>query len=227
VYTIALETTSTSGSLALLLDDTLVYEAALPRKTRVARSFAPELQEALRQAGWSPRQVDLFAICRGPGSFTGLRIAVTAAKVYAYATGCQVLGLNTLEVVAAQAAVHAGPRVWAVLDAQRGQLYVARFQFVGGQPAVEAKTQLLDVDPWLAQLRAGDSVTGPGLRDYQVRIPRGVRVVDPQWWPPQAATLGRLAWQQFTAGKRQDAWSLVPEYFRLSAAEEKRGREGE
>jgi tRNA threonylcarbamoyladenosine biosynthesis protein TsaB len=183
------------------------------------------LQEALRQAGWSPRQVDLFAICRGPGSFTGLRIAVTAAKVYAYAMGCQVLGLNTLEVVAAQAADHAGPRLWAVLDAQRGQLFAARFQVVEGQPDFKAETQVLDVDSWLAQLRAGDTVTGPGLRGCHGRVPQGVRVVDPNEWAPQAATLGRLAWRQFTAGKRQDVWSLIPEYFRLSAAEEKKESE--
>ena len=68
--------------LALLLDDTLVDEAVLPRESRVAQSFAPELQQAFRQAGWSPRQVDLFAICHGPGSFTGLRIAVASGVLF-------------------------------------------------------------------------------------------------------------------------------------------------
>ena len=69
--------------------------------TRKVPAEKLEAALALAEAGWSPRQVDLFAVCRGPGSFTGLRIAVTAAKVYAYATGCAVLGLNTLEVIAA------------------------------------------------------------------------------------------------------------------------------
>ena len=221
MYTIALETSSTAGSLALLQDSTLVHEIALPRQTRTAQTFAPALQQALRQAGWSPRQVDLFAICRGPGSFTGLRIAVTAAKVYAYATGCHVLGLNTLEVIAAQATAEAGMHIWTVLDAQRGQLFAARFLRVPEGVQLVGKTRVLDIDPWLAGLRSGDTVSGPGLRGCQTRVPGNVHVVDPQRWAPRAATVGRLAGERFQAGERQDAWSLIPEYFRLSAAEEK------
>ncbi len=198
----------------------LVGQATLPRAMRITQSFAPRLQEALAQVGWSPDQVDLFAVCRGPGSFTGLRIAVTAAKVYAYATGCQVLGLNTLEVIAAEAPLDAG-RLWTVLDAQRGQLFAAGFRVTQRHAVWETETRTLDLDTWLAELQSGDRVTGPGLQSCLDRLPAGVNPIDSHMWFPQAVTLGHLARQRFQSGARQDFWKLVPEYYRPSAAEEK------
>ena len=218
--TIALETSGSTGSLALLRDGVVVSQAALPRGTRVTQSYAPKLHEALAEAGWSPQQVDLFAVCRGPGSFTGLRIAVTAAKVYAYATGCAVLGLNTLEVIAAQAPWESG-RLWALLDAQRGQLFAAQFALSEQGPHGEAATRTVDLATWLTELQPGDAVSGPGLQTCLARLPAGVHVIAPDAWSPQAVTLGHLARQRFEAGERQDLWKLVPDYYRPSAAEEK------
>jgi tRNA threonylcarbamoyladenosine biosynthesis protein TsaB len=220
LYTIALETSGTPGSVALLQDETVVCQSILPREPRMARTFAPQIQQALQEVGWSPRQVDLFAASEGPGSFTGLRIAVTAAKVFAYATGCDILGINTLEVMAVQAP-RDGRRTWATLDAQRGQLYAQAFHWTAGQLQKQTEPQIWDLDTWINELRAGDVATGTGLARYQTRLPPTVRLADPAQWTPRAATLGQLAVVRFRAGERQDLWSLVPRYYRASAAEEK------
>ncbi len=220
MYTIALETSGTPGSLALLDGDTVLHQSVLPREPRMARTFAPQIEQALQQVNWQPRQVGLFAVSEGPGSFTGLRIAVTAAKVFAYATGCEVLGLNTLEVMATQIPPD-GSRVWATLDAQRGQLYAESFQWSGQRWESQTAPQIWDVDRWIAQLRSGDIITGTGLARCSARIPSSVRTADPSRWIPQAETLGRLAIGRFLAGERQNPWTLVPRYYRPSAAEEK------
>jgi len=94
--TIALETSSSSGSIALFEADRLVAESdlgawELGRGQRTAQSLAPALQSILRQATWKPRDVELIAVTDGPGSFTGLRAGVTTAKVFAYATGAEVV----------------------------------------------------------------------------------------------------------------------------------------
>ncbi len=68
----------------------------------------------------------LVAVAVGPGSFTGLRVGVTTVKLFAYAVGAEVLGINTLEVIAAQAPDEIGD-VWAVLDALRGEIIAAYF----------------------------------------------------------------------------------------------------
>ena len=72
----------------------------------------------LKQVGWRPDDVQLVAVSVGPGSFTGLRVGVTAAKVFAYAVGAEVLGVDTLEAIAA-ASPDDVAEVSAVIDAQR------------------------------------------------------------------------------------------------------------
>jgi tRNA threonylcarbamoyl adenosine modification protein YeaZ len=179
----------------------------------MARTFAPQIEQALRLTGWNPRQVNLFAVSEGPGSFTGLRIGVTAAKVFAYATGCEVLGVDTLEVMAAQVPLD-GSCIWATLDAQRGQLYAESFTRSEGRWRSQTPPQIWDVEAWINQLRPGDVVTGPGLARCQTQIPSIVRVADPARWVPEAETLGHLAVDRFLAGGLQRGHVGFDEPFR-------------
>jgi tRNA threonylcarbamoyladenosine biosynthesis protein TsaB len=98
---LALETSDQTGSVAALDGDNLLEELILEQSQRSAQSLAPAMQNLLRRVGWQPSDVQLVAVSVGPGSFTGLRVGVTAAKVFAYAVGAEVLGINTLEVIVA------------------------------------------------------------------------------------------------------------------------------
>lgn len=223
---LALETSSSSGSIALFDDDRLVADSDLAafelrRGQRTAQSLAPALQSILRKAAWDPPDVQLIAVTDGPGSFTGLRAGVTTAKVFAYATGAEVVAVNTLEVVAAQAHV-VSDRLWVVMDAQRQQLFVALFALsVAAQPRVILATQILDNDVWLQHLGTADFVTGTGLDKLAQRVQSDVQIVPKEAWAPRAVTLGGLALAKYRSGVRSDFWKLAPQYFRKSAAEEK------
>ncbi len=221
--TIALETSAVPGSLALLEDAVVIYETSLPEQQRTTQTFAVELTRALRQAGWRPSDVDLFAVCQGPGSFTGLRIGVTAAKTFAYATGCHVIGLNTLCVLAGQAGPFA-PRVWAALDAQRRQLFVAEFECGADLPRELTATQVVDAEAWILSRPAGCHLTGTGLRGWESSLPSDVTTASETDWKVRAGTLGQMAAAQLAAGTSDNCLQLVPRYHRASAAEEKRGR---
>ena len=129
---LALETSGSSGSVAALEGTQLILEQPLASGSRSAQSLAPGIDALLAEVGWSVGQIDLLAVTQGPGSFTGLRIGITTAKALAYAVGGQVIGVNTLEVIARQAPPgRAAPAkqqtLWTVLDAQRGELFAARF----------------------------------------------------------------------------------------------------
>jgi tRNA threonylcarbamoyladenosine biosynthesis protein TsaB len=100
---LAIETTDKTGSVAAMADDNLLADLMLDRTQRSAQSLAPAISRLLKQVGWLPSDVQLVGVSIGPGSFTGLRVGVTAAKVFAYAVGAEVLGVNTLEAVAANA----------------------------------------------------------------------------------------------------------------------------
>ena len=78
-------------------DANLLAELSLDHTQRSAQSLAPAIEALLTQVGWLPRDVQLVAVSVGPGSFTGLRVGVTTAKVFAYAVGAEVLGIDTLE----------------------------------------------------------------------------------------------------------------------------------
>lgn len=218
---LALETSGTSGSVAALADGRLLVEVALPGDRRSARTLAPAVQSALARAAWKPRDVELVAVTAGPGSFTGLRVGVATAKALAYAVGAEVLGVDTLEAIVRRAPVHPGV-LWAVVNAEREQVFAARFlpgRHDGWRRA--DGDAIVDNDAWLAALRAGEHVTGPGLERLATRLPEGVVQLPRSLWYPTAHSVGLLAADEFAAGRRDDLWTFAPRYLRRSAAEEK------
>lgn len=223
---LALETSTLDASVAALEGDCLLGQTLLDRQRRTAQIFAPAIEQQLQNVGWRPQDVQLVAVTQGPGSFTGLRVGVTAAKTLAYAVGAEVFAVNTLEVIARQAPDRA-LRICAVLDAQRQQLFAADFQREGDHLVEVSSTRIVDIDQWLAGLAPGMAVSGPGLARLQDRLSGEVAVVDASCWTPQAATVGRIAYLEYQSGKRHDVWTLNPVYYRSSAAEEKLcGRKG-
>lgn len=225
---LTLETSVTPGSIATLkLDEgehpsTAIYP--LPESGRTAVILAPTLASALQQVGWNAQELSAVAVTQGPGSFTGLRIGVTTAKALAYAAGCPVVPISTLEVLAQQFFDTGGQteRLWCIMDAQRQELFAQPFDSsgpVGQQVIISAET-------WLANLKPGDAVIGPILKRLQNQLPSEVTAADPAIWQPQATTVAKLAAIAFQEGKTTTPFELVPDYGRLSAAEEKANLSG-
>ncbi len=222
---LALETSGRLGSVALVeaigRDATVLQERRLPAGQRTARTLLPVVDELLRDQAWPPATLELIATTTGPGSFTGLRIGVVAAKTLAYATAARLVGVHTLATIAA--GIDAGPhRLWTVLDAQRQELFVARFD--PSQPIAQQAdpaTEILGVDAWLAQLSPGDVVAGPPLANLIDRLPNGVTAVEPTDWSPTAVSAARLGIALMHEGAAVNPLTLTPRYFRKSAAEEK------
>jgi tRNA threonylcarbamoyladenosine biosynthesis protein TsaB len=225
VRVLAIETSGRVGSIAALEvsrgQSAAIDERWLPPDQRTARSLLPTIHSLLSDHAWRPGELDMVCTTTGPGSFTGLRIGVVAAKTLCYATGAALVGVHTLSAIAS--AVDAGRRrLWTVLDAQRKELFVACFE--PGLSIVDQAappTQVLGVDDWLARLAAGDAVAGPPLARLRHRIVQGVQVIDEQRWTPTAAAAGRLAIELLARGSSIDPLMLVPRYYRKSAAEEK------
>ncbi len=218
---LALETTEKIGTVAALCDGKVLAELELSKQQRTTQSLAPSLQALLKEVGWRPDEVELVAVTVGPGSFTGLRVGVTTAKVFAYAAGAEVLGVDTLETIAAGAPDDI-ESISVAVDAQRGEVVAGSFRRgPDGRFRPTAKSELIDADVWLGGLPPGSVVAGPVLRKLSDRVPDQVTVLAPQFCSPRASNVGRLAGRDYTAGRRDDIWGLVPRYSRRSAAEEK------
>jgi tRNA threonylcarbamoyladenosine biosynthesis protein TsaB len=165
---LALETTDRIGSVAATADDNPLAELMLDHTQRSAQSLLPAIDSLLKQVGWRPTDVQLVAVSIGPGSFTGLRVGVTAAKVFAYAVGAEVLGVNTLEAIAANCADTQHNEVLVAIDAQRGEVVVQSFvRQTDGWFEAAAPEELLDADVWLARISPLPLGEGPGVRADQ------------------------------------------------------------
>jgi tRNA threonylcarbamoyladenosine biosynthesis protein TsaB len=228
---LALETSGRLGSIALLRarDGTAAVLDAreLPAGERSARTLLPAVQNALAEQGWRPADLELIAVTTGPGSFTGLRIGVVAAKTLAYALGAKLVGVHTLaamaeNVVTASGGVSTPARLWTVLDAQRQELFAARFD--ASRPIIDQAhpaTEIIAIDAWLDRVELGDAVAGPPLAKLTPRLPAGVVAVPQELWQPSAAAAGRLGFALYERGESIEPLELVPRYYRKSAAEER------
>ena len=234
LWTLAIETVATAGSVALARDNELVSETALPPESRSACTLAAAVQDLWGTAG--KPAISLVAVAQGPGSFTGLRVGITTAKVLAYAWQAKLLGINTLDAIAAQceALNSAGENVLEViLDAQRQELFVARYQTLPGgtESAVNpwqrlAPDAIVSAQDWLANLAPHSQVAGPTLAKLSSRLPETILVTPESAWQPAARTIAILASIAHHSGAADELWTLVPHYGRPSYAEEKVGSQG-
>jgi len=213
---IAIETSGLFGSVAAGIVSReacdIVAARPLPRDARSARTLAPTLQLLLSELGWAPGDLAAVAIAVGPGSFTGLRVGVTTAKTLAWAAGAAAIGVDTLDALA----VVAGPpqdasgRLWAVLDAQRGELFAASFNATGAAWERHTPTRRTAAETLKAELRAGDRVVGPPA------VALSGKPIE-----PTAEAVLQVAWRRWRDGAAESVFALAPQYHRLSAAEEK------
>lgn len=223
---LAIETVEKTGSVALLDDDAVLVERALDEQMRSAQSLAPGIRESLLQAGWRPGDIQLVTVASGPGSFTGLRIGVTTAKVLAYAIGCPVVDVGTMAAIASRAPADVA-QLSVVVDAYRGELFVADFERVEGKLIECRPTRIEVAQQWINGLSPDTVVSGPGLANYRAQLGAKIRAVDASLWPPTAMVVGQLGWNAFLAGQRAEPFELVPRYYRRTAAEEKAGAESD
>jgi tRNA threonylcarbamoyladenosine biosynthesis protein TsaB len=164
---LALDTALDSVSVAIVDDQ---GRLAAVRRSDDRRSGAEQLlplvEAARAEAGLAYADLDSIGVTVGPGSFTGIRVGLAAARGLALATGIRLVGVTTLAAVA-QAAVDAIPgltAVMATIDARRGELYCQRFDVAAGAIATIAgeAPALLPVAAVLNKLELGDSVVGSG-----------------------------------------------------------------
>jgi len=222
---LAFESSLKIGGLATLQVEgdraNVLRELALPSDQRSAQSLLPMLRKMLSASAWKPSDFDLICVTTGPGSFTSLRIGVTAAKMLAYATGANLVGVHTLAVLAAGAPVCEG-RLWAILDAQRQELFAACFSdAIDSKSITTPDTSIIPITDWLDRLQPGDMVVGPPVEKLAGRLPAGVVAAEQKYCTPRAEVVGRLGWAAHVRGETMEPAQLVPHYFRRSAAEEK------
>jgi tRNA threonylcarbamoyladenosine biosynthesis protein TsaB len=221
---IAIETSSFAGSLAAARGGTVCATRSIVADRRHTAALLPALHDLLGECGATARDIGVLAYSAGPGSFTGLRIAATIARMLQSAVGCAVVAVPTLEVIATGAAERLAPdaHVAAVLDARRGEVFGALFRRAAdGTLATLAPAAVHDPAAWLANLPRPLVIAGEGLRVHAAALSGdGVTHLDESCWTPQAATVARLGDALARAGHVCSPTDIVPHYLRRPECEE-------
>lgn len=219
---LALDTSTDRAIVALDPGDGTLRIAPTGNSRQHGRGLLASIRDLLREGGVRPANLSAIGVGLGPGSFTGLRIGLTAAKTLAYAAGRPVFGFDSLEAIAGNAPADAR-HVVAVGDAQRGDLFVADFarDEPGGPLRRLGPTRLERADTWPTTLDAGTWVLGPPLGRAEPTWPASVIRGDSSTGYPDGGRLIAVTRERMAAGPPEDPWFLEPAYVRRSAAEEK------
>jgi tRNA threonylcarbamoyladenosine biosynthesis protein TsaB len=241
---LAIETATEACSVALWVDGNLSerFEVA-PR--RHAELVLPWAEALMAEAGVARAQLDAIAVSRGPGAFTGVRLAVAIAQGIALALDRPVLAPSTLQVLAATAIAPpaagdtddgpgavVGQRILAAIDARMGEVYAGAFAWDGESlracsvETVSAPDQVSLPEGEQAWLGVGTGFAADGGR-LAHRLQDRVERVDATALP-RAAHLARLAAAAYARGEAMPAEQLEPAYLRnavaLTLAEQRAGK---
>jgi tRNA threonylcarbamoyladenosine biosynthesis protein TsaB len=219
---LVLETSGRVGQVGVARGQELLAVRRLDEARRHARDLAPAVADLLAGQAWKPGEVQAVIVSRGPGSYTGLRVGIASAKVFAYATGSAFLAVDTFAAIAAQAPEGVA-RLDVLADAQQGQIYVQSFVRADDWQTV-TPLAIRAFGEWLAQRDPASGVTGPGVPVYAEHLPTHVPRLPPETWHPNVASVLRLGLARYRAGERDDAWAAEPLYLRPSSAEQQHAK---
>ena len=221
---LAFETSAKAASVALFEGKTLLAEQYQNTGLTHSQTLLVMAQDLLAQCGKTAQDVEAVAVANGPGSFTGVRIGVAAAKGFAWGGEVPIFGVSTLEAMALGLGISDG-YMCPVMDARRNQVYNALFyvnQGVLTRETPDRAIALEDLQKELKSLGKPIFLVGDGsilcYNTLQKEVPN--LILPPEWRMHQRAVgVGLAALQQENA---DDPAALAPNYLRLSQAERER-----
>ena len=217
---IALDTSTEACSVALALDGKVQARFEMTERSH-AELVLPMVDSLLAEAGVALASLDAVAFGRGPGGFTGVRIAAGVAQGLAYGAGRPVVPVSSLAAVAEPLIAAAGERLLVCNDARMGEVYWAVFEraadggLIGVTPERVSPPDGVEVAGLAVDRAAGNGLAAqPGLRDRLASA--GIGIVDGAW--PHAEAVLAIAAREFAAGRSVPPADAVPVYVRDDVA---------
>ena len=227
MLTLAFETSAKAASVALMENGKLLGESYQNTGLTHSQTLMVMAEDLLKQCGKTMADVTSVAVAEGPGSFTGVRIGVAAAKGMSWGGQLPCYGVSTLEAMAVSLGAYEG-HVCACMDARRSQVYNALFLVDGGTAErfsedraialADLKTELEHIDGPIYLVVDGSQLTYKTLSGEISNL-----ILPPEHRMHQRAVgVALLAEQKQSAGEPGDGNALSPNYLRLSQAERER-----
>lgn len=224
---LAFETSAKAGAVALLDGEKLLGESYQNTGLTHSQTVMTMAQSLIESCGYTPQDIQGVAVAAGPGSFTGIRIGVAAAKGFAWGAELPCYGVSTLEAMALQLGIWQG-YVLPVMDARRQQVYNALFHVQAGKPerlCQDRAISLAELGEEIKNLSEPVFLVGDGsilcYNTLKDTVP-GLVLPPEHRMHQRAAGVALAALERIAAGDPGDGAALEPNYLRLSQAERER-----
>jgi len=215
---LAINTSTPQFSLALLeADGTLLAEAVVGPAGKQFSDLMPALDFVMKRSCPESSRLDGVIVAKGPGSFTGLRVGMSAAKGLCQALGIPIIGVSSIEVLASQLP-WTDLEICAVVDSRRGEVFAGRFFWRDGRLARRGEEICLKSES-LADFVSEESLfIGNNFQTQHRLIQRAlgshVRLAPPSMWHIRASALGYVGLDRFHQNDFDDLAALIPVYMR-------------
>ena len=228
---LAVDTSGRVGSVCLGRGSEILEERNFSGMMRHAAELFPTTLDILGHFNIDIDDISHIFVTAGPGSFTGLRIGLTMAKMMALAGDVKITTVSTLDAVAQNAIEHIEfnnleiKRIAPIIDAKRNQFFVAAYEKHNNQWEKMITDSMMDVNTFISEFDTDQNspiwLLGEGLKYYQKKFTSpGIQFLNEELWPAQSNKVYKLCYQKALKGEFEDPEQLTPNYLRLSDAEE-------
>ena len=218
---LAVDTSTTSCSVAIVDKDTLLAEVTNVREQTHSKHLMNMINTVIGLSGLALSDLDGFAVTKGPGTFTGLRIGISSVKGLAEASGKPIVGVSSLDALAMQ--VSSSYCICPLLDARKGEVYFARYRFREGSLIKDIEEQVFPPEKAVSDLNEECIFVGNGVLLYQEmilnKLGESAHFAMSFQNTIRASTVAHLSMHRFIKADTDDIGMFVPHYIRKSDAE--------
>lgn len=221
---IAVETSGRTGSVAMAIGRKLLGQATLSAPMKHSAEIFPAITTLLNAESRKSEQIEQIYISLGPGSFTGLRIAVTLAKIMSFACNTKIVAVDTLDIIAANASDYMKEKdtslekIAVILDAKRGQFFIAVYENQNDKWLKITDDCIMTATEFVERFANPDKpifLLGEGLVFYKDKFKSaGIEFLDEDYWTPKAVKVYQLGYKKALDEEFTDALELKPAYLR-------------
>lgn len=221
---LGIDTSTMATSISVVEDNKLICEYTINTKKTHSQKLMPMIENMMQMSDLSVKDIDMVAICIGPGSFTGLRISMATAKAISHVRNLPIVAVNSLEILAANMNL-CDKKICSILDAQRSQVYTAKYKFEGNELIEIENIDVLEIEDLLRDLSdTGEEwiLVGEAVYKYEEKIKdiNNIKIPAPSHNVTKASSLCSLAIDKYNKNiDIYDCYTINPMYIRKSQAE--------
>lgn len=221
---LAIDTSNYALGIALINEEQVIGEYTTNMKKNHSIRVMPAIERLMADCDWQPGDLDKIVVAKGPGSYTGVRIGVTIAKTLAWTLKIPLVGVSSLEALAAGTGRYFDGFISPLFDARRGQIYTGLYQYRNGKMESIIQDQIILSKNWVEQLKSVEKkilFTGADiplhLETLQQSLGENMVVAEISEYNPRPSELAILGMDK----PGEEIHSFVPNYIRLAEAEAK------